>query len=353
MNSLFTKDTYQLSIQTYKYILERMNVSQESDGIINKFILDIMNDMYENKDRWDRSCQVSIKMIGDKFIDKINLSNPSNNDIEDVFFYCYNFTVEYILSNENDFGDTVFEIYDKLDYHIKQFDGRIQNRIQHIKESMPILFLKKILYSNDLTAINDFIDASKNAVNLKNEWDAEVEKKRKEILDIKKSLEDYKTGFNFVGLYEGFNELHEEKVKEKNNILFWMRILSGLIVLPILFELMYIYTYSSDFERTKMLIILSFLPTISLLGICIYYFRILLVNYKSVKSQILQLDLRKTLCRFIQHYVTYAKEINNKDPQLLNKFENIIFSGIVADNEKLPSTFDGIEQLSNLIKSVK
>ncbi|EOW9206681.1 TPA: hypothetical protein PX796_003105, partial [Vibrio cholerae] len=327
--------------------------SQENEEIINKFILDIMNDMHDNKDHWDRSCQVSIKMIGDKFIDKINLSNPSNKDIEDVFFYCYNFTVEYILSNENNFGDTVFEIYERLDYHIEQFDERIQNRIKHIKESMPILFLKKILYSNDLTAINDFIDASKKAVSLKNEWDAELDKKCKEILDIKKSLEEYKTGFNFVGLYEGFNELHAEKVKEKNITLFWMIILSFFIVSPMLFELTYIYKYSTDFEHTKMLIILSFLPTISLLGICIYYFRILLINYKSVKSQILQLDLRKTLCRFIQHYVTYAKEINDKDPQLLNKFENIIFSGIVADNEKLPSTFDGIEQLSNLIKSVK
>jgi len=89
-----------------------------------------------------------------------------------------------------------------------------------------------------------------------------------------------------------------------------------------------------------------------LVVIFIYYFRVLLFNYKSVKSQLLQIELRKTLCRFIQHYTEYSSQIKEKDSESLGKFENIIFSGIVSNEEKFPST-DGIEQLGKLIKAAK
>ncbi|HDR1868661.1 TPA: hypothetical protein SIC62_000746 [Pasteurella multocida] len=67
----------------------------------------------------------------------------------------------------------------------------------------------------------------------------------------------------------------------------------------------------------------------------------------------MQLELRKTLCQFIQSYADYAKEIKEKDRSSLEKFENLIFSSILSDSEKVPSTFDGLEQLANLIKNIK
>ncbi|MDV2344665.1 hypothetical protein [Vibrio cholerae] len=353
MDSFFKKETHLIAIKSYINFIERVSIEKEYEQIINKFVLDILNDIYNHPDYWDKLCQISVNMIGARFIEKINLNNPNKYDIENVFSLCYQFATEFNLSNINDFNDTVPEILECLESNIGDFDAPIQHRIRHIKTTMPILLLKNILYSNDIISIQSFNEASKKIAGLKKDWDEELEKKHQEVLDLKKSLEKFKEGFNFVGLYEGFDKLHEEKVNEKDNILFWMRILSLLIVCPISLELAYIYSSIPDFERIKMLVILSFLPTFSLIGICIYYFRILLVNYKSVKSQILQLDLRKTLCRFIQHYVSYAKEFRDIDSQLLNKFENIIFSGIVADNEKLPSTFDGIEQLSTFIKSIK
>lgn len=42
-----------------------------------------------------------------------------------------------------------------------------------------------------------------------------------------------------------------------------------------------------------------------------------------------------------------------KDKGVLEKFENLIFSGLVADPDKLPSTFDGMSQVGALIKSIK
>ena len=95
------------------------------------------------------------------------------------------------------------------------------------------------------------------------------------------------------------------------------------------------------------------IPTISIEIILIYLFRIVLFDYKSIKGQILQIELRKTLCQFIQSYAEYSNEMKEKDHSALEKFENLVFSSIVADSENIPSTFDGIDQIGRLIKAAK
>ncbi|OOF25714.1 hypothetical protein BZJ18_10915, partial [Salinivibrio sp. IB872] len=91
----------------------------------------------------------------------------------------------------------------------------------------------------------------------------------------------------------------------------------------------------------------------SFIFISIYYFRVVLFNYRAVKNQLLQIELRKTLCRFIQSYSTYSSEIRKKDSDLLVNFEKVIFSGISSGEGEIPSTYDGIEQLARLVKSLK
>jgi transcriptional regulator of heat shock response len=85
----------------------------------------------------------------------------------------------------------------------------------------------------------------------------------------------------------------------------------------------------------------------------IYFFKVLLAQYKSVKAEIIQIQLRQTLCQFIQSYAEYAKEIKSKDASALEKFENVIFSGITPSSDKIPSTFDGMDQITKLLKEIK
>ena len=67
----------------------------------------------------------------------------------------------------------------------------------------------------------------------------------------------------------------------------------------------------------------------------------------------MQIELRKSLCQFIQDYSKYSKEISRENAGLLSKFEEVIFSNIMTSEDKIPSTFDGLEQLATLIKAVK
>lgn len=74
---------------------------------------------------------------------------------------------------------------------------------------------------------------------------------------------------------------------------------------------------------------------------------------RSVQSQLLQLDLRMTLCRFIQSYAEYAAELKAKPPEGFEKFESVIFSPLVSSDDKIPNTFDGLDQLSSVVNIVK
>ncbi|MBK7299223.1 MAG: hypothetical protein IPI79_01660 [Moraxellaceae bacterium] len=71
---------------------------------------------------------------------------------------------------------------------------------------------------------------------------------------------------------------------------------------------------------------------------------------KSIQSQILQIELRMTLCQFIQNYAEQSKVLKEQNKEGFEKFESLIFSSIVSSDDKIPATFDGVEQLASLLK---
>lgn len=83
--------------------------------------------------------------------------------------------------------------------------------------------------------------------------------------------------------------------------------------------------------------------------VLIYFFRIVLHGLNSNKAPLLQIDLRLTLCRFIQKYTEFSKGIKEDNPNALDKFEALIFSGLVMQDGKLPTTLDGLEPIQKLL----
>ena len=121
-----------------------------------------------------------------------------------------------------------------------------------------------------------------------------------------------------------------------------------------MFTILGYYHNSLPDEPTEIFDFWKFLmPYLGLEFILLYLFRVVLKHYNSIQTQIMQIELRQSLCQFIQSYADYAKEIKEKDGTSLDKFENLIFSSIVSTSEQVPSTFDGLEHITNLIKSAK
>lgn len=86
--------------------------------------------------------------------------------------------------------------------------------------------------------------------------------------------------------------------------------------------------------------------------VVLYYFRVALSEYKSVKAQLLQIDLRRGLCMFIRGYADFSAGMKGKDAAGLDKFESLIFSGLVANEDRIPSTFDGMDGLIKVAEAI-
>jgi hypothetical protein len=187
-------------------------------------------------------------------------------------------------------------------------------------------------------------------------WKKELSGIEAKVSAHEENLKKYHQKYNFVGLSKAFHEMFNEKNREKNRIFFTMVVIGCLILTPLLLQ--FTSQDSTAFARIAEgnLSAASIGKLLSLVGIeliLIYFFRIALQNYYSVKAQLLQLDLRQSLCAFIESYVDFAQEKKTKDQDSLSKFESLVFASISPDASKIPNTFDGIEQLAKLIKELK
>jgi len=180
-----------------------------------------------------------------------------------------------------------------------------------------------------------------------------ADEKLEDVKRLDDRLKNLKQGFNFVALSDGFSRMLNEKKKSKKWILLLLFFIAVIIsaiplfkIIPACETIPICKIFSDGTNLTWQQIAIS----AGLELVLIYFFRVVLFHYRTVQTQIMQLDLRLSLCQFIQ---SYAKEIKTNDKDALDKFENLIFSSILSSDEKIPSTFDGLEQLSSLIKQFK
>lgn len=175
----------------------------------------------------------------------------------------------------------------------------------------------------------------------------ELKSKESEVTKLKDKLDEYKTAFNFVGLSQGFENLLNQKNRAKWLTFAVLISLSIITLAPLCFSFYKKIMAGVDISWQSML------PVAGLEFVLIYFFRVVLTHYHSIQTQIMQLELRQSLCQFIQSYAEYAKKIKTDDKDALEKFENLIFSSILSNPDKVPGTFDGVEGLTSLLKELK
>lgn len=253
-----------------------------------------------------------------------------------------------------EFHDKKFfeDIITKLNYYVEQLSPETLKRLNYLWFEIPknvfTVHLNQHLDSNVLETVEKL---QTNDIFIKEKW-INSESLKKDIQDIKNSLEDQKTEYNFVGLSKGFNSLRVNKVAElasENLVYNW---LMGIIIALVIAKSIWSAYYLNVNDINSPIFIITTISTVLFLFILLYFFRISLGNIKSIKSQILQIDLRLTLCQFIHNYETDTTKLRSKDMKdSFDKFESVIFAPIVATEDQMPATFDGLEQLTGLLSS--
>ncbi|HGM6896755.1 hypothetical protein I5K96_09740 [Serratia marcescens] len=349
--SFFTLESTSNKIKKAISELARMIPENEYERSRIEYINLILSSFISEAKSWDESSQFNIENIGHNLLDELAGKELSNLEMDSITSDCFRFFIERCLSTKENPSTKFMNFREFIIDNKGRLSSIAARQVSYALNVMPFDIFQERYNSESLTLVNSFLKAhAENNQNIEI-WRAELDERKKEVEKLKESLDEQKNAFNFVGLYKGFDELGITKDKERKTATRILLALGGLIPLPIFIELWFILFKSNTLTLTHSLITL--IPSTSLVLILIYYFRIALHDYKSIKTQINQIELRKSLCKFIQNYAQYSSAIKKDDKSALEKFETIIFSNIAMTDEKLPSTFDGIESIASLIKSAK
>ena len=320
----------------------------------------VTSSMIDNPELWEKDCLFNIKYIGDNFNSQIqNLQNNiSKEEATNLYVCMVRFLVELDLSyglgginffRNNSLDKVIETLREKMYFPHSEY----ARQLNYAFYKMPIDILCSYMGDEGFKTFFEF-DERKEAIensiqqyqNEVNEKIVEVQQRIADVDKLKEKLDEYKTAFNFVGLSKGFENLLKQKNEAKKKT-FRLLVLLAITVAFTLAISFSVQTIGEVFSWQSML------PVIGLEFVLIYFFRVVLNHYHSIQTQIMQLELRQSLCQFIQSYAEYAKKIKNDDKDALEKFENLIFSSILSNPDKVPGTFDGVEGLTSLLKELK
>ena len=352
----FAEKTNKTHLKEFINIAENNQAFNENKKNRLQLSLEIINSIYKSPEKWDKRCSFNIKHIGIQFIANLAAFSPSTpEDINPIFYMSYRFLCEFdfFIGTNKELSGELQSVKKRIQEDNYDKYPKIKAQIIYASNHMPVDILKEIVNTPSMSAFLNHEQTKNELKNLKEQWDNELKEKKVEVTNLKDKLDKYKIGFNFVGLNQGFANLGKQKDTE-STWLFWSLIAMGVLtIVPLVILIIITVTglFKGELFSTTHLSVI--LPIISIEAILIYFFRVILFNHKSVKAQKMQIELRQTLCQFIQSYAEYSAKIKKEDSKALEKFENLIFSGIISDSEKLPSTFDGLDQLTNLFKNIK
>jgi hypothetical protein len=355
MDHYFQSEKTQLKLKRALIILREFDLKEELHKQVRGFYVFTLIDMIDFPEKWDLHCVYSIGKISRDFdvaMEKINLKGQVV-DIISPFEYFHMFLTEFYVTCGEVVDESVVKAKDAEDKAIRMLPEGARRVIERIDRSLPLDILRSVINHNHIEKIMDVSLLASQSNDLHRKWEIEIADKERRIDIIKESLDKYENAFNFVGLSHGFDSLLQEKKKESRKLVWWVRFSAISMVLPIIAEFCWVFELAKLNQELTEFGLLTLFPAISLVILATYFFRILLSNYKGVRSQISQLELRMTLCRFIQNYAKYSSELKLHNETTLERFEDIIFSNVFSNDDASISVFDGIEQFSKLVDKIK
>lgn len=187
--------------------------------------------------------------------------------------HIFYFLDQLVRNNRGEFlkeSSWCLELLDDMPTYIMQEEFHSENAIA----------LSRVIRSTDISKVENFIKTREESISKIDQWQADFISKEMAVNNLKDKLDTYKTGFNFVGLYSGFSQLNGSKDKELlySNIQYYFLIIM-MITIPVVEFFYLLNNFTGDVKDINKLIALA-IPSISLIFILIWLFRIMLVNIR-------------------------------------------------------------------------
>ncbi|KLW17261.1 hypothetical protein [Enterobacter sp. BWH52] len=179
----------------------------------------------------------------------------------------------------------------------------------------------------------------------------DVGKSLEEVQALEERVSKLRTKYNFVGLSSGFSQIKDKKEEElRSSEVAYKNLFGCMFICPLIILLIHVFLPEKVPQGYNVLQVL--LPFVTMEMVMLYFFRLSYLEAKSLRAQLLQIDLKLSLCSFIDNYVKYRKEHNTNVRKVLDSFDSVIFSPIQANENNIPSMFDGMEALANLADKI-
>lgn len=348
----FTSDNYKNLLTDLLFSYHQGNVDFPGAGNLKR----VLDSMARDGESWDKFCQYTIKKHGDAFQNAVmNFLNARGvESFELVRALTLPFVIELELSTSDPLPEGPRDFKDEAIHDLREREDRIGVAVRLALQQLPISILKNILNSAEIGSLKNLDNVASEVAGRIREWQEELDAKQKKVDQLKAALEEQQHAFNFVGLYKGFAQMEETVSGEMSNQRKKLHWFGALVLSPALLNVALVSTGYLQISTMTSSSVFSWVAlSLTCTAIMIYFFRIILREVDSKDAQLMQIRLRMTLCQFVQNYANFATGMKKDNPETLSKFENLIFSGIVGTQDKLPSTFDGLEHLGNLMKTVR
>ena len=188
-------------------------------------------------------------------------------------------------------------------------------------------------------------------------WKEELAGIEARVVEEKSQLRKFAEQYNFVGLAHAFSNILSVKRHQLIPLRVLMIVFAIAALAPLVLQLLYGHVsiipeliagaWSSD-------VVGKLVALVGLEVIALYLFRVALQQFYGLKAQILQLELRSSLCAFIEGYVDFLvhKKVGSAT-EAMRSFEKLTFAPISPNEAQMPNTLDGLDQIANLVRQFK
>lgn len=353
----------------------------------------------------DSSFSYSIDRFGSDFDRALDTSDvDEGRDIEALAALCYLFVCEAKLVLPNGVPEDVMAFMEEV--RVYNFSIPKNMILVHFAQhEMIVQIIRGYIHKPEMKAIVDLPSLLRRGEEVSSQLKLDIDRKKVEVEGLRNNLMEYEQAFNFVGLNRAFRSMRKMKAAESTKTFRLLCLIAVLMLIPLSFKVFVLalgerQLDSAAFEKTVFSPvaatsdqpseqepsispdkqasnhegeasskevapeersvqyfkeIMNVLVIVGLELLLLYLFKVSLQSYRSLKSQLLQLDLRIALCQFILKYSDLSHKLRSQSgsAETLMRFEQVIFSGIVSGEADIPSTFDGLDQFLKLLGKVK
>lgn len=329
-------------IQDYADALSGVSFENELDLQRAELVKRGLQAVLSNLDEYDEYTTLTASYVGDRFDTLTKAKSVTPESIKRLLSILARFAREATLKRKG----WTSEERDVLDYFLSPanpLEGDELLEADYLKTSLPGSLLDQ--------ALGRIESAEKKAKSTSESIERQVGDVEQRISGHRAELKKIAEKYNFVGLADAFRQLIRSKELEK-----WVNF-AGLVVLGVLsLGPLLLYFFSTNDSPVLQGFSGGWTPAIAVkiaagLGyevLMLYFFRIVLRNYVVTRHQLTSLQMRLSLCSFIEGYIEFAKKMGQV--RALETFETFVFAPLSADISGVPTTIEGLEQITPLIR---